>query len=113
METIRNATKLGMAIFLVFLGGCAPQGESKEVVGEYLCYAGGSVGKNSFDIVLMVEHVKGDRFSFKRWYGDKLAYDDVFVVEDRIIYEMGQKAGEANMDFSNIELNGYSFKRID
>ena len=113
MEQIKKFLGKSAIVMLFLLGSCAAEPEVSKGVGEYLLYSEKRLAAKDFEIILKVEHIEGERYAFKEYYGEKLIYDNIFIIKGIIVYDLGEtgKMGEFTSDFKTYKKGIKNYNR--
>lgn len=114
MEKISKQLILTVIFGMTLLvSSCDNKPKLSEAIGDYIVTDRKTEEDIDFDITLNVSHLELDKYQFKRWYGEKLVYDDIYVVKDSLVYDASGtfKMGSFSKDFSSFKKGRLTFSR--
>ncbi len=113
MEQIKKILGRSAIVMLFLLGSCTGEPQVSKGVGEFLLYSEKRLEAKDFEVIMKVEHIEGERYAFKEYYGEKLIYDNIFIIRGIIVYDLGEtrKMGEFTSDFKTYKKGREDYNR--
>ena len=97
----------------LIVSSCDDGPKLSKAIGDYIVTDRKTEEDIDFDITLNVSHLELDQYQFKRFYGDKLVYDDIYVLKDTLVYDSSGtfKMGSFSKDFTSFKKGRHIFSR--